>query len=410
MQLKKKKFVRNALTIATSTMLAGAASTAHATGPNDDWEIDSALLYYSETDRVTAVEPVISVRKSIGEDEYVTMRLVADSLSGASANGAIALNQAQSITSPSGTSYTTAAGETPLDSTFRDTRGAINGTWEKPLSKTIKGIFSANFSSEFDYESIGIGATFNWDFNNRNTTLITGFAYNNDTVKPVGGAPTGLTPVVANKTTIGSNLSKTVSDILLGVTQVINRSTIMQFNYSYGQDDGYITDPYKILTVLDSNGSLSATTPYLYEKRPTTRSRNALFWKIAHQFTDDVLHFSYRYYWDDWGLNSNTFDTRYRYELGGGHYLQPHIRYYQQNKADFYNYNLVENNTPQYASADYRLGDMTTTTFGVKYGVEFDSESEFSVRLESMTQAMKGENLGPNVDAVILQFSYSLNF
>lgn len=406
---KKPKFIRSALTLATSTMLASVSPVSHAAS-DSKWEVDSAILYYSESDRVTAIEPVVKARKEIGDDEYVGFRVVIDSLTGSSANGAIATNSAQTFTSPSGSPYTAAAGETPLDPSFHDTRIALNGEWETPLSKTIKGTFSANASSEYDYESYGVAANISWDFNNRNTTLVTGLAYNSDTVKPVGGAPTGLNAMSATKTTQGSNLSKTVTDILLGVTQVVGRNTLMQFNYSHGEDDGYLTDPYKILSVLDNSGNLRGTDPYLYEKRPTTRSRNAVYWKTVHQFSEDVLHFSYRYYWDDWGLDSNTVDARYRYELGGGHYLQPHLRYYQQNKADFYHYNLVDGSIPQFASADYRLGDMTTTTFGLKYGVELDKDQEFTARLESMTQAMDGSNQGPDVDAIILQVGYSLKF
>ncbi len=90
--------------------------------------------------------------------------------------------------------------------------------------------------------------------------------------------------------------------------------------------------------------------------------------------------------------------------------MQPHLRYYQQNKADFYHYNLTDGSIPQFASADYRLGDMTTTTVGLKYGIEMDDSQEFSARLESMTQTMGGENKGPDVDAIILQLSYSLKF
>lgn len=414
MQLKNKKhnkpkFIRNALTLATSTMLASVAQSSHAE-TDTEWEVDSAILLYSETDRVSVIEPVVTVRKEIAEDEFVSLRVVLDSLTGSSANGAIETNAAQTFTTPSGSSYTTAANETPLDPSFHDTRVALNATWETPLSEAVKGSFSANASKEFDYDSFGVAANLSWDFNNRNTTLLTGLSYNNDTVRPVGGAPIGLDPMSGTKATQGSNLSKTVADVLFGVTQVISRNTLMQLNYSFGQDDGYLTDPYKILSVLDNSGNLLITDPYLYEKRPTTRARNAIYWQTVHQFTEDVLHFSYRYYWDDWGISSNTIDARYRYELGGGHYLQPHVRYYQQDKADFYHYNLVDGNIPQFASADYRLSDMTTTTFGIKYGLEIDDSQEFSARLESMTQSMRGENKGPDVEAIIFQLSYSFKF
>ena len=289
MQLKKPKSIRSALAVATCSMLSGVSH--HALAESTPWEIDTALLYYGESDadnsRVTVVEPVIRARKEIATDEFLTFRFVFDSLTGASANGAIPQSTPQTFTSPSGEgTYTTSANQTPLDPTFHDARGAVNAEWELPLSRLTKGIFAANFSQEFDYTSMGLAATLSRDFNNRNTTLTGGLSYNADTVRPVGDAPEGLSPMptttAVDKTTIGSDLSKNVADLLLGVTQVINRNTLMQFNFTYGMDDGYLTDPYKILSVVDNTGTLVGTDPYLYEKRPDSRARQAIFWKTVH--------------------------------------------------------------------------------------------------------------------------------
>lgn len=417
MQLKNKpRAVRHKLALATASLLGAVGHSAQA-ATADDWDIDSGILYYSEDSRVTAIEPVIRARKEIGDDEYMTYRLVVDSLTGSSANGAIPSASPQTFTSPSGNStYTTAAGETPLDPSFLDTRVALNGEWEKPLSRYLKGFFAVNASTEYDYTSLGASATLARDFNQRNTTLTAGLSYNFDTVEPVGGVPEGLsampTTTTVQKSTLGNSDDKTVADFLIGVTQVIDRKTLMQFNYTYGMDDGYLTDPYKILSVVDGPDSttLRGTDPYLYEKRPDSRARNALYWKTVHQFDEDVINFSYRYYWDDWGITSHTLDARYRYELSGGQYLMPHARYYLQDKADFYNYKLTDGNTPQYASADYRLADLSTTTLGLKYGFRLANDSEFSVRAELMKQQSEGNAPFPDVDAVILQLNYSFLF
>ncbi|MDY6978883.1 MAG: DUF3570 domain-containing protein [Pseudomonadota bacterium] len=415
MQLTNTPQVRRKLALATASLL-GAVGPAAQAATADDWEIDSGILYYSEDSRVTAIEPVIRARKEIGDDEYMTYRLVVDSLTGSSANGAIATSSPQTFTSPSGNAtYTTPANTTPLDPTFLDTRVALNAEWEKPLSRYLKGIFAVNASSEYDYTSLGVSATLARDFNNRNTTLSAGLSYNLDTIEPVGGIPDGLTAMPTTtsvqKSTLGSSDDKTVADLLLGITQVIDRKTLMQFNYTYGMDDGYLTDPYKILSVVTAPSSETlAATPYLYENRPDSRARNALYWKTVHQFNEDVINFSYRYYWDDWGITSHTLDARYRFEMGGGHYLMPHARYYLQDKADFYNYKLVDGNIPQYASADYRLADLSTTTLGLKYGIQMANDSEFSVRAEMMTQQSEGEAPFPDVDAMILQLNYSFVF
>lgn len=424
MQLKKPKSIRKALMLATCTMLSTSPQAAEATESEQSWDIDSALLLYSETDRVSVAKAVVSASQERADDEFIAARLVIDSLTGSSANGAVPTAAPQTFTTPSGKStYTTAANEVPLDSTFIDLRVAGSVEWEKPLDERSKGIYSLNLSTEHDYTSVGIGSTFTRDYNNQLTTLTAGLSLSFDSVKPEGGIPTGLAkmpdyPLVKDRDS--SEEGKTVIDMLVGVTQIINRQTLMQFNYAFGKDDGYLTDPYKIVSVVDTNGDLiAAGDRYIYEKRPDSRVRNALYWKTKHQFTDDVIALSYRYYWDDWGINSHTVDLHYHFEINSKHYLQPHLRFYSQAAADFYTTSLLDGENVQYSSADYRLGDMDTVTIGAKYGMALDNDSEFAIRVEVMQQSstpnrvigiQSEQDLTPDVEAIIIQFNYTTTF
>jgi hypothetical protein len=220
--------------------------------------------------------------------------------------------------------------------------------------------------------------------------------------------------------------------MILGITQVISRNTLMQLNYSMGMQDGYLTDPYKIVTVVDpvtglpDNSALinvnADALPYVYEKRPDSRQLNSLFLRTVHHLKRDVINFSYRYFWDDWGITSNTFDLKYRYEIGRG-YLQPNIRYYMQDAADFYVHNLVQgtdvdssgNVLRDNISSDYRLAKLTTTTLGLKYGYALGENSELSIRGELMSQSIDdgdvpaGEET-PDLDAIIINAGYSLRW
>ena len=54
-----------------------------------------------------------------------------------------------------------------------------------------------------------------------------------------------------SETSSGGSDSKDVLDLLLGVTQVLWRVDILRVNYSYSDSSGYLTDPYKILSVVD---------------------------------------------------------------------------------------------------------------------------------------------------------------
>lgn len=425
MQLTHKP-IRGTLALATASLFGAAAQPAQALDTSSDWEVDTAIMYYAEKDRVSLYEPVIRLRKDLGNDQTLTTRLIVDVLTGASANGAIPTSTAQTFTTPSGNAtYTTGANSVPLDDTFHDTRGAVSLEWERPLGSATRAIYGLNFSTEFDYQSIGASATFNRDFNQKNSTFTAGLAFNADTVKPVGGAPVGLTnmptyPTV--KATQGDSLSKDVYDILLGWTQVLGRKDLMQFNYVYGNESGYLSDPYKILSVVDGvTGDLVAdpSLRYVFEKRPEDRTRHALYSRWSHQFDEDVLHMSYRFYTDDWGIDSHTVDAKYRWELGSRSYLEPHLRYYTQSAADFYNTSLLDGESVQFASADYRLGDLTTTTLGLKYGYALSKQSELSLRVESITQSVDPsrvignqaqQDLTPDIEAMMVQASYILQF
>ena len=190
MQLKNTPNIRLALTAATYSLL-GATSITNAAG-NGDWEVENSVLIYSESDdRVTAIEPVISADKEFREDEFLHVKVVLDALTGSSPNGAAPSDQVQTFTRPSGNgSYQVAAGDTPLDDTFHDTRVAVSGSWDKPLSRLIRRTLGLAVSREFDYTSLSANGLLSKDINNRNTTLQMGGSVSADLIEPQGNIPT----------------------------------------------------------------------------------------------------------------------------------------------------------------------------------------------------------------------------
>lgn len=429
------KNIYQKLSIASATLLQAGNGVA-AEVPEDTWDISSAILYYQENDgRVSAIEPVINGKKTYDDGDIINLKLVLDSLTGATPNGAHPSSNLQTFTNPSGKqSYTVAPGELPLDDTFHDTRVAFSGSYELPvLDSYSRVIMGGNVSKEFDYSSLGISVNYLRDYNNRNTTLSAAIGLNADSIDPSGGIPAPFANMkVAGTGTNreGTDDSKTITDLMLGVTQVINRKTLMQFNLGLSLTSGYMNDPYKIITVIDAGGFPSGAfgvddLPYVYENRPDSRSRQTFFWKTVHHLNEDVINLSYRYHSDDWGIDSHTLDFHYRYELGNGRYLQPHLRHYTQSAADFFVSSLNEvdvaaSTANSYASADYRLGEFVTNTVGLKYAMPVGKNSEFSVRAEVISQTQNeigtpvgdqaNYNLTPGTDAYIIQFGYNFYF
>ena len=401
-----------------------------------DWEFNTALLYYSEDNRrVDDYSFSLLARRLLVDDRSLSIGLTVDSLTGATPNGAIRQDVPQTFTRPSGNSvYTIPAGELPLDDTFLDTRVALTVGWEQPLGRLWKTSVGFSGSKEYDYLHLGVNGSISRDFNNRNTTLSAGLALSQDSLDPEGGTPIAFAPMLdvgdtSNK--LGTE-DKDVIDIVLGVTQVVSRRMIVQLNYSFSDNSGYLTDPFKFLSLVDgTTGDTVTRTPapgaegpsheFRFENRPEERTKHSLYGQTKYYMDGKVLDASYRYMTDDWEIDSHTVDVRFRWPLGERSYLEPHFRFYTQTAADFYTISLVDGVAlPAFASSDYRLGEFDAVTAGLKFGWKTGKGNEMSVRAELYQQdgtipssLLIGNQIGretyPDLDAVIVQFSYKFS-
>jgi hypothetical protein len=268
---------------------------------------------------------------------------------------------------------------------------------------------------------VGANAGLNWDLNQRNTTLSFLLGLESDTIEPVGGVPEALS-LQPDQLRTDTSESRTVTDVLLGWTQVMNRRWIMQLNYNLSLASGYMTDPYKVVTLTDGAGTALESEDFggadigvgdaqIFEQRPDSRTRHALYWENRYsRDNDDVIAIGYRFMTDDWGISSHTLDAKYRWQLDRGWFLQPHVRYYIQNEADFWYESLTAAEyttvlaSNDYASGDYRLGKLTDLTVGLKVGRELPSGRKWDARLEFMQQS--GDTDAADVSAVIGQVGY----
>lgn len=318
----------------------------------------------------------------------------------------------------------------PLDDTFRDTRVAITAGWQQPAGE--KGLLSVGLSAsnEYDYLHTGLNASYAHDFNNRNTTLSAGVAFASDSIEPVGGAPTPFTNMldVGDTSNRLGDQDKDVFDVVLGVSQILTRNLVVQANYSLSQSDGYLNNPYKVLSLVDGvAGNTLPRTPsieggpsgeFLFESRPDERTQHSLYTQAKYYMKGKVLDASYRYMTDDWEIDSHTLDIRYRIPIGDANYIEPHVRYYTQSEAEFYRLSLDSSAAlPQYASSDYRLGNFDGITAGLKFGWKTRNDNDMSIRIEWYQQtgtvpsaqligSQSSRDNYPDLNALIVQFSY----
>ncbi len=438
MQLKrptppKAGTARRRLMAASCALLsAGAARSQQAKAPADsglldDWSVDSALAYYHENGRVQAVEPVVDVAKVLADGQSIGLNVTLDALSGASPNGALTSHSPQTFASPSGTSltgrnaYTTAPGQLPVDPHYHDQRIAVGGSWALPLTRVDQLSVGAKLSDEHDFFSASVNGSIAHDFNQKNTTLSFGVNGEFDSINPIGGAPVpGSDYVLFEKT--GGGKSKDGVGVLLGITQVMTRNWLSEFNLSADRFTGYLNDPYKITSVIDSAG---ATTGYQYESRPDQRTRKSAYWENRIAWSPRASSaVSLRYMSDDWGVHSDTAQVHVRWNISDrNRYIEPNVRWYRQTEADFYTPFILEPTTPTtgYESSDSRLGPFHAMTYGVKFAQKFAGRgngagSELSVRAEYYRQTfneraavpagLQGLDLYPGLEAILVQVGW----
>ncbi len=412
---------------------------------------DSGFLWYQESDhRITDAEALLSVRQPLGGDSAWNAHLTLDAVCGGSPIGAIPSKSPQSFVTPTATSlnppiavqtttsasggggslslcsspvqnqrYTIAAGQLPIDQSFHDERIAASGGYETPLGSQGRLALGAALSHELDFLSASLNGTVSRDFDSHNTTLSGGVNLEADSIQPVGGAPVALTPY--GQFDKGGHRSRNLQDATLGVTQVMTRRWLSQFNLAYQHSSGYHTDPYKIVTQVDAQGN-DAAGMYVYESRPELRRRVGLYWDNKYAFDRDTLQASWRHTQDSWGIRTDTIDMHYRLALDRYGYFEPHLRAYRQSAADFFHFFLYQGAPlPDFASADPRLAAFNGRTLGLKYGLPMgENGSEISVRVERYTQrgagpanpppGLQGLDLYPGMTAWLLQAGVRLTF
>jgi len=225
-------------------------------------------------------------------------------------------------------------------------------------------------SKESDYLSRGIALNDKWELNQKNTTITLGLNYISDLVQVIGI----------------EDQDKTSYDAFIGISQLLDKNTILSANFTVGYAEGYLNDPYKSIQRTDifnlPVGGVPTDIPVdiLYrENRPDSRLRGVIQLQATRYLPrfESALDAIYRVSQDDYGVFSQSLQIEWRQKVWGKVQLAPFFRYYQQTAADFF-YNTLDEvedvttpeayptgNGPHY-SADYRLSALSSLSLGIK--------------------------------------------
>lgn len=360
----------------------------------------SYQLYDESDDRIRIESWYLRGQLDVDADTMFRFQYLNDAISGASPTGALP------------------GGVQPYYADVEDVRDGVLGALSRQFGDHRVEL-EISRSVEDDYRSTGIALSDTLELNQKNTEVSFGVNYLADTV---------LVPLLGDK-------DKNSIDFFTGVSQLLDKNTVVSANLTLGYNDGYLNDPYKVIQRTDIQqvpdglgGTIDVPVVNLYrENRPDSRFRQVLqfegrhYIEPAHGALDGVIRFSN----DDYGVFSQTIQLEWRQEIGEKLNVVPFFRFYHQNEADFFMQSLdgaavgtpandPDGSGPNY-SADYRLSSFNAISGGVRLYYHFNEVITASAAYERYSMSGTGSDSSQSqdeayIDADIWTFGVSAEF
>lgn len=354
-------------------------------------EVDFLSSYYSQngdnaavtggigTEELTDVTGTIIVSVPLNDDDILTID------AGVSA-----------YTSASSSNVDPFDGSERADAFIASTGASRSDVWTN-LSGTYthssddrNTMYSGNLSvsSEYDYFSFGFGGGLTKLFNEKNTEVSINANIFLDTWTPI--YPTELRPFAsgANGLDNGFFSSKTITgntdysptfekftdetrnsySVGLGFSQILGKNLQGSLALDFVKQDGLLSTPFQRVYFADIADSfiqefqLADAIEQLPDSRFKVAGGGRLNWYINESV---VLRSYYRYYFDDWGINSHTASVEVPIKLTDKFMVYPSYRFYQQSAADYFFGYEEAFSTDTFYTSDYDLSKYSANQFGM---------------------------------------------
>jgi hypothetical protein len=233
------------------------------------------------------------------------------------------------------------------------------GTLETEYKPHDFGVtIGGSMSTEPDYLSYGIGLAITQDLDEKNTTLTAGYGYGHD-ISGRSGTPFAVFSRVIEHGTFN-----------LGLTQVVNKSTVASLSGDLVLDDGDQSKPYRYIPMFAPNVApnvpLGASIAYVtanrlperpLEQLPLSRQRYAITGRLGHRFEASTLRLEERVYADSWLLVASTTDARWIFDLGRRFAIWPHAHFHVQSAVNFWQRAYTASASTSWGLPEFRTGD-----------------------------------------------------
>ncbi|MGB6019903.1 MAG: DUF3570 domain-containing protein [Sulfurimonadaceae bacterium] len=352
------------LSVAAAAVISAIASQA------EDYVSVQFLQYDENNNRTSVSAPSIMVNKDFGTDYTLNISGVADAVSGASptyydsASGASAFSRGIGVNA-SDVKYGNIE--------YSDQRLAGSLLFTMRFANRDELIIGANYSAENDfYSTEGSAEYMHWLDSSKNRSISLGLSYQANEI---------LVECVENSACDSSSgaseaMTADVINAQVSFFQNIDAQSYAKASLFYVSESGFLSNPY--LNVVRNNNGVTADV--VAEARPDSKQAYGLALKYANALSSNIsLHLAYRYYSDDWEINSHTLDTDLYYEAGSKWLFKIGLRGYTQSEASFYNGSDAYFTNEQYVSSDERLSAFNAVTYKINVEYQMTEDLRFNL-------------------------------
>ena len=327
-------------------------------------------LQYDENDnRVSVSAPSLSASYDIGTDYTIKGDIVLDAVSGAT--------PVWQPDTGSGASQADNTGDYEYkNKSFDEQRTAGGLSLTTRFDNRDELTVGASISRESDYYGNTVSAEYlHYTDSSHNQSVNLGASY-------------GFNQILSYDYDTGSGASEketaTSINVQAGLSQVLSKSSVIKAEVFGILDNGYLTNPHA-LVVRDYN---TANQKLTNEQRPDSRVAYGATLKYITLLTDNISYkANYRFYTDDWNINSHTIENDFYYELNKDLTFGAGVRYYTQSEADFYNASKDYFTTQTYASSDIRLSSFDAFTYKASVDYKITDALSSNLGAEFYTQS-----------------------
>ncbi|CAM4385246.1 DUF3570 domain-containing protein [Zobellia nedashkovskayae] len=349
-------------------------------------EVDFLTSYYSQdgdnaavtggkgTEELTDVTGTIIVSIPLNDDDVLTIDAGVSAYTSASSSNVDPFDkgEADPFVASSGASQS-------------DTWVNLTGTYSHS-SDDRNDLWSAKFSvsSEYDYFSLGFGGSYTKLFNEKNTEIsVNGNVYldNWTTIYPFELRPFGEGGVgffrpdeITGNTNYNPNFSeldktnRNSYSLGLGLSQILHKNVQGLISFDVINQQGLLSTPFQRVYFSDVADSFIDNFQLAddIEQLPDGRLKFAIGGRLNWYLNEIVtLRTYYRYYFDDWGINSHTASLEASVKLSDKFTLYPSYRFYNQSAADYFAPYESHLSTEEYYTSDYDLSKYSANQYGL---------------------------------------------